>query len=261
MILKETIMMFEVSDDIDDVKEGRMLRCLHNDMYNLFKRIDSEIDALPPKKIITIASSGDLKDIYNYVKRMIISNHKELIEWLYKLPYFYELENQILVHAGVDGNHENFPLMYTYPENKWNGGFVHEIREDILHLQRGYVFNIKGIKFFAFGGAYSIDKYSRIENESWFEEELPNEEEYERAWKELRKNNYVVDYIITHTAPYEVAIDMNKDMYEDEEELHRFFQEIACNVSFKKWYFGHFHEDEEINDSYVCVYDEVHVIE
>lgn len=160
----------------------------------------------------------------------------------------------------IDGNHENFPLMYSYSEYKWNGGYVHEIREDILHLQRGYVFNIQGIKFFAFGGAYSIDKYSRIENVSWFEEELPNEEEYERAWKELRKNNYEVDYIITHTAPYEVSIDMNKDMYEEEEELHRFFQEIAYNVSFNKWYFGHFHEDEEIDDVFVCVYDEVHMI-
>ena len=171
-----------------------------------------------------------------------------------------ELQSIDCLKLFVDGNHECFPLMYSYPEYKWNGGYVHEIREDILHLQRGYVFTIHGVKFFTFGGAHSIDKYSRTEGISWWPEELPCEEEYERAWETLRKNKYEVDYILTHTSPYEVTLELVSDIYEEEEELQRFLQEVADNVTFSYWFFGHHHVDETIDDSFICLYDEVYVI-
>ena len=41
-------------------------------------------------------------EILTYLKDSIKSNHKELMTWLKKLPYFYETETQIFVHAGVD---------------------------------------------------------------------------------------------------------------------------------------------------------------
>jgi len=34
--------------------------------------------------------------------RMVLSNSGELIDWLRELPYFYETERQIFVHAGID---------------------------------------------------------------------------------------------------------------------------------------------------------------
>ena len=34
--------------------------------------------------------------------RMVLSTNGELIQWLRKLPYFYETERQIFVHAGID---------------------------------------------------------------------------------------------------------------------------------------------------------------
>jgi serine/threonine protein phosphatase 1 len=36
------------------------------------------------------------------IKEVIISNHKELIQWLNRLPLYYETETQIFVHAGID---------------------------------------------------------------------------------------------------------------------------------------------------------------
>lgn len=40
---------------------------------------------------------------------------------------------------------------------------------------RGEVYNIEDKKIFVMGGAYSIDKYMRKANISWWEQELPND--------------------------------------------------------------------------------------
>lgn len=49
-----------------------------------------------------MALSGDIDKIYGYIRRCINENHKDLISWVQKLPYYYETENQIFVHAGID---------------------------------------------------------------------------------------------------------------------------------------------------------------
>lgn len=36
----------------------------------------------------------------------------------------------------VDGNHENFVALNEYPVEKWHGGKVHFICDDIIHLMR-----------------------------------------------------------------------------------------------------------------------------
>ena len=59
----------------------------------------------------------------------------------------------------VDGNHENFDRLYSdeFPIVDFCGGKAHRIRKNIYHLMRGYVFDLQGKKFFAFGGASSHD--------------------------------------------------------------------------------------------------------
>lgn len=47
----------------------------------------------------------------------------------------------------IDGNHENFEMLNSYPVDKWNGGKVHFIDNDIIHLMRGQIFEIDGIRF------------------------------------------------------------------------------------------------------------------
>lgn len=67
------------------------------------------------------------------------------------------MEDKSFTTVFVDGNHENFDRLYSYPVKEWNGGKVHEIRPSVLHLMRGEVFTIEDKKFFAFGGASSHD--------------------------------------------------------------------------------------------------------
>jgi len=74
----------------------------------------------------------------------------------------------------IDGNHENFKMLNSYPVITWNGGKAHQITDSVIHLMRGQIFVIDGYKFFTFGGAKSSDKKFRKEGVSWWKEEMPN---------------------------------------------------------------------------------------
>ena len=159
-----------------------------------------------------------------------------------------------------DGNHENFPALYSYPKETWNGGRIHRIRHNVIHLMRGQVFTIDGKKIFTMGGAYSRDKYMRFEGLSWWKEELPNKYEYDEAIANLRENNYEVDYILTHTAPRKIIYAMHKTPDSHDMELTGFFDWIYFDVKYKKWFFGHWHLDEQIDEKHHALrYDVVDV--
>lgn len=150
----------------------------------------------------------------------------------------------------IDGNHDNHRLIAEYPVVEWNGGHVHEIDSDILHLMRGEIFTIEGKTFFTFGGAYSIDQYRRTEGVSWWPEEMPSAEEYARGWANLQAHGYAIDVILTHTAPRYAIEAMRMELFEGEEDLQNYLQEVAENVAYDAWYCGHFHEDVEVDDRF-----------
>lgn len=158
----------------------------------------------------------------------------------------------------VDGNHENFTLLNSYPVSMWNGGKVHIIKDNIIHLMRGQVYSIECKTIFTFGGAVSVDQYRRIENVSWWKEEMPSEKELNEAKENLLKYNNQVDYIITHTCD---AITIRNylvyfrgkvsEIFMDNEMLDYF----EINVKYKHWYFGHYHFDGKITDNKTEVYN------
>ena len=172
-------------------------------------------------------------------------------EYLRKLP---------MTILFADGNHEQFDALNSYSIDEWNGGKVHIIEPGIIHLMRGQVYHIDGKRFFVFGGAYSIDRAYRDLGFTWFEEEIPSQEEYEEAWKNLEACDYEVDYIISHTGPYEVITELGYECHDEELEQVRFFRQVADCVDFKDWYFGHFHEDVDV-ENFHCRIDEVTHIE
>lgn len=153
----------------------------------------------------------------------------------------------------IDGNHENFDKLYSYPIGTWCGGRVHKIRQNIIHLMRGEVYCIEDISIFVMGGGYSIDKYLRTEGVSWWPQEMPSEEEYDNALENLKNADFKVDYIITHTAPSETVYYLStlrslgiKNDVVQERQLTIFLDEIQRKVTYKHWYFGHFHVDREL---------------
>lgn len=103
---------------------------------------------------------GDFGGVWNYIVESIYEEH--WLDWL---------NNKNFTTLFVDGNHENFERLYNYPVEEWHGGKVHKIRESVIHLMRGEIFNIDNKKFFTFGGArahdirdgiLNIDEYEKI---------------------------------------------------------------------------------------------------
>lgn len=159
----------------------------------------------------------------------------------------------------IDGNHENFDLLYSYPVEKWKGGKARVIRENIIHLERGQIFNINGLKFFTFGGAYSIDKNIRTEGKSWWPQEVPTKEEMVEGLEKLKKVNYEVDYVITHAAPLKFVSELIQGRLENEEEMIfcEYLDKIYEKLIFKKWFFGHYHRDRNINSKTRAIFHDI----
>lgn len=157
-----------------------------------------------------------------------------------------------------DGNHENFDAIEACEQLMWNGGKVHKIRKNIFHLMRGQVFTIEGAKYFTMGGAYSTDRYMRTKGIGWWERELPDNDEYNEASNNLSANQMEVDYIITHTAPKEIISMMGYDPINRDMELTGFLEWVMYSVKYKRWFFGHFHEDREIGKKFrALMFDEI----
>ncbi len=150
----------------------------------------------------------------------------------------------------VDGNHENYDELKKYPIEEWNGGKVQKIRKNIIHLLRGQVFTLEGRKFFTFGGAYSHDRYRRRQGVDYWREEIPCNEEYIEAGKNLQKHGKEVDFIVTHTCPDRVLRQLGFYPDRHDAELTGFFDWMIDEYKFNKWYFGHFHEDRIIDERF-----------
>lgn len=154
----------------------------------------------------------------------------------------------------VDGNHENFDLLNSYPIETWNGGKIHKINDSIYHLMRGQVFTIKGKTFFTMGGAQSQDKYSRKEGKSWWPQELPSNQEYEEGFYNLDNHFNRVNYILTHSAPNTV-LDVMGYGYEHDK-LSCYLESVVSSVKFDEFFCGHYHIDKDYG-KFHCLYNRI----
>lgn len=218
----------------------------------------------------TVIIAGDFGLVWDYQGETVEERH--YLDWLDAKPF---------TTVFVCGNHENFDRLYSYPVKEWNGGKVHEIRPHVLHLMRGEIFTIEGKKFFTFGGASSHDiqdgildgndvnwkikaksldkrgKYMyRVKGLSWWQEELPSEEEMQNGVNNLEKHNWKVDYIITHTPPASTIALLGQGLY-DQDMLTKYLEDIRCKTEYTCWVSGHMHINEAINDKDILLYEQI----
>lgn len=201
-------------------------------------------------------------------------------EWLSSMPFTI---------LWIQGNHENYEMIARYPLEDWNGGKVrHIVRDKIILLERGQVFNIGGRTFFTFGGAKShdvqggiLDKNSptynsdrkwairhnlpyRVKGISWWEQELPSEAEMQEGRENLAKVGYCVDYVITHCMSsrmqeklrqYQNALGEQK-VYESDI-LTDYFDELEDKLEFRHWFNGHYHLNQELDGKHTILYQSI----
>ena len=100
-------------------------------------------------------------------------------------------------------------------------------------------------------GGYSIDKYMRRENVSWWKEEMPTDAEYQYAAQNLsdyKKAGGIINYVISHTAPLSGLSYLGKDHGYEEYPLNNFLEYVRetlrdeCEMHF----YGHLHTDKQM---------------
>lgn len=85
----------------------------------------------------------------------------------------------------LDGNHDNLRLALDLHPERDDEGF-HIVTEHVRHIPRGHRWTWGGVRFAAFGGAYSVDKQWRLDLEErrggpgtlWFPGEEMTDEEF-----------------------------------------------------------------------------------
>lgn len=165
------------------------------------------------------------------------------------------LKNKNFTTLFIDGNHENFEKLYNLPIVEFSGGIVHKVEDGIYHLMRGEIYTIDNKNLFVFGGASSHDNEFRTPEKNWWQEEMPTENEYDNAQIKLKENDFKVDYIITHSAPTSIQTKIANEY--EVNRLTDFLENIKNNVAYKKWFFGHYHKDIIIDETFTAVFDEI----
>lgn len=186
----------------------------------------------------------------------------------------------------VDGNHENFDRLYSeeFPKTSLYGGTAQPIRDSVIRLCRGEVYTIDSHKIFTFGGASSHDikdgivepddfpsrreliehcrrldnefKLYRVNHMSWWDLEMPTQEEMAHGLDVLKNHDNTVDFVISHCCPQHIASVLSHGLYKPDY-LTSYFNDISTKIKFKKWFFGHYHTDAQINQQYIALYSQI----
>lgn len=120
------------------------------------------------------------------------------------------LEEKPWTTLWVDGNHENFDRLHTYPATEWHGGKIQKIMPHVFHLCRGQIFQLENRRIFTMGGAESRDKEYRRAGVSWWTEELPAETELQHAREALERVNWNVDVVSATAFPQKCSKSCSK---------------------------------------------------
>lgn len=171
------------------------------------------------------------------------------------------LERKPFTTLFVDGNHEGFALLDSLPTEIWHGGRIHRIRPSVIHLMRGELFDIDGLRFFAMGGAYSMpeDKRWRIEGVSWFPQEVPSDEERAHAIETLDRAQWNVDYVLTHCAPACVVEEIfESDARHPADEYCAWLEDaVMSKLSYRQWFCGHYHVNAAFSHRVTVLYGDI----
>ena len=213
------------------------------DTHGNFRRFEMEYFPEQAKmtKDDTVIIAGDFGGVW-----FGDSRDDETLNWL---------ENPPFTVAFVDGNHENFDALAVYPTEKWHSGKIQRIRPRVLHLMRGQVYELEGYRFFTLGGAKSYDTDHRINHISWWQQELPADEEYAEARRNLERCGWQVDYIITHCAPTSIA--RMESRHNEADRLTDFLQEVQERIDFRYWLFGHYHDNCMIDAKHILLWEQI----
>ena len=157
----------------------------------------------------------------------------------------------------VRGNHEerpeNISTMEQWYDEDVDGTVWREVNfPNIRYFMDGHAYLIDGHPTLVIGGAYSVDKWYRLNRATpgaswtgWFKDEQLTPEEMQDI--ETRMSGHHFDFILTHTCPYAwQPFDLflrGVDQSTVDNSMERWLDEFKEKVTWNAWLFGHFHND------------------
>lgn len=165
----------------------------------------------------------------------------------------------------VRGNHEARPEDLEFPveydENVCGEVYVDPINNKIRYFLDGGEYNIGGHSVLVIGGAYSVDKWWRLQRAGftdrnstdypspkacgWFPNEQLTPDEMVAITAKIRDKHY--DLVLTHTCPIgwePTDLFLNHvDQSSVDKSMEIWLDDIKSIFSWKIWCFGHYHAD------------------
>ena len=239
----------------------------HSDFRRFSTKIFTEQKEMSKDDYVIIC--GDFGGVWD--KDRESSREKYNLDWL---------DSKSFTTLFIDGNHENFDRLDEFPVEEWHGGKVHKIRNSVIHLMRGQIYEIQGKSFFAFGGASSHDIDGgilelddpdfhrrkkrlnrewipyRINHVSWWEQEIASDAEMLEGVMNLQKHGNEVDYIITHCCATSIQALLSLGGYEPDKQTD-YLEKIRQQVQYKKWFFGHYHDNKQVTADDLLLYEQI----
>jgi len=161
----------------------------------------------------------------------------------------------------VDGNHENFNLIKEMETIcYWKGGYIGLLPFGAIHLLRGEIYNIGDRRIGVCGGAESIDKEWRKENESWWAAEKITDQDVETFKMNLLNGDErgrEIDIMLSHDCPASMTklVGLYSGVNGAKISSSQMqLEHILAMSDIKKWYFGHWHIDMSFGKQFECLY-------
>lgn len=211
---------------------------IHGDVF----RVIDLVESIPITKDDILVLLGDVGINYN----------ENQIDDRLKKDFLNRLNVPIFC---IHGNHEMRPeSISSYIESDWHGGkvYIESKYPNLIFAKDGEIYDLEGNKAIVIGGAYSVDKYYRLRNGlQWFEDEQPSDETKKRIMEELDSIDWNIDFVLTHTCPTKYipteAFLPGLDQSSVDRSTEDWLDEIENNLTYQKWYCGHWHIDKHID--------------
>lgn len=187
----------------------------------------------------------------------------------------------------IRGNHDYRPehlsnIKMVYDFDICGNVFLEDEYQNIRYLIDGETYKLwyeaakndfVELKTLVLGGAYSVDKESRLEGLSfaersdptlcakhgWFMDEQLSEEEKNKIIDEVDGKTF--DIVLSHTCPlcYEPWYLFVPQVTQEkvDRSTEQFLSDIKERIKFKYWWFGHFHDDQVIEPGVRLFYKDI----
>ena len=216
------------------IKEFFLTGDCHAD-FTRFKNYDKEIQKNPEVAVIILGDAG-----LNW----------SLDEHDAQLKNFLSKRYDFRIYC-LRGNHEARPqnvlgMELIYDEDVKGEVYIQKKWPNIRYLKDYGIYQMGNLDVAVIGGAYSVDKWYRLDRGAiWYPDEQLTEEEMIAATAELTGTE--VDIVLTHTCPinWEPSdLFLNGiDQRRVDKTMELFMEEIAQCFGWKVWCFGHYHAD------------------